>query len=197
MLKVYRMNIEPLLDEAVFEEKIKLVRCERQEKIRALRGREDRCRCLAAGLLLKEALTEAGVSYMDAGFSYGKNGKPYLSDKGSGEIYFSISHAGYMAVCVISDREVGADIERLDRFDGKEEQAGRIAKRIMTEGEWNLWQKNPTGGALVLLWTKKESYAKFTGEGLSCNFSAVDTMSGLEFTHPEIPEGYAMSVYMG
>jgi 4'-phosphopantetheinyl transferase len=197
MLKIYRMNIEPLLDEAVFEEKLRLVRPERQERIAKFRSVEDRCRSLAAGLLLKEAFKEAGISYEKAQISYGKNGKPYLFPNEGSRLYFSLSHAGSVAVCAVSDREIGVDIERLDRFDGKVEQTIRIARRIMTEREWELWQENPTGEALVLLWTKKESYAKFTGEGLSCDFSSVDTSLDLKFTHPGAPKGYALSVYMG
>jgi 4'-phosphopantetheinyl transferase len=197
MLKVYLMDIEPLLDEAVFEEKLRLVRPERQERIAKFRAREDRCRSLAAGLLLKEAFEEAGISYEKAEVSYGKNGKPYLSQAEGSRFYFSLSHAGSVAVCAVGDREIGADIERLDRFDGKEQQTFRIARRIMTERELELWRENPTGEALVKLWTKKESYAKFTGEGLSCDFSSVDTTTDLKFTHPEAPKGYALSVYMG
>jgi 4'-phosphopantetheinyl transferase len=189
------MNIAPLRSEAVFEKKLKLVRPERRKKVLAHRAKDDRCRSLAAGLLLSEALADSGISYMEAGFSLGKNGKPYLLD--SGNIHFCLSHAGEFAVCILCDREVGADIEVLTRFDCKEEQAERIARRIMTENEWKIWQQNPTGEALVRLWTKKESYAKYTGEGLACDFSSVDTTAGLDFTHPEVAEGYVLSVYTG
>jgi 4'-phosphopantetheinyl transferase len=191
MLKVYLKNIAPLRDEAVFEEKMKLVRAERQEKIRAFRAVDDRCRGLAAGLALREALEQEGISYRDASFSYGASGKPYLCGR---ELCFSLSHAGELAVCVLSDCEVGADIEQLSRFDGREAQMERIARKVMTEEERQLWQKNPSGEALVRLWTKKESYAKHIGAGLSCDFATIDTIRGASYAHPAVPEGYFLSV---
>jgi 4'-phosphopantetheinyl transferase len=194
MLKVYLKNIAPLRDEAVFEENMKLVRAERQERIRAFRAVDDRCRGLAAGLALREALEQEGISYRDASFSYGTSGKPYLRGR---ELYFSLSHAGELAVCVLSDGEVGADIELLSRFDGRKAQMERIARKIMTEEEWQLWQKNPSGEALVRLWTKKESCAKYTGAGLSCDFAAIDTIRGASYEHPAVPEGYFLSVCLG
>jgi 4'-phosphopantetheinyl transferase len=194
MLKVYLKNIAPLRDEAVFEEKIKLVHGARQEKLRSYRAVDDRCRGLAAGLALREALEQEGVSYREASFFYGASGKPYLRRP---ELYFSLTHAGELAVCVLSDHEVGADIEQLSRFDGREAQMERIARKIMTEEEWQLWQKNPSGEALLRLWTKKESYAKYTGAGLSCDFATIDTIRGASYAHPEVPEGYFLSVCMG
>jgi phosphopantetheinyl transferase len=64
----------------------------------------------------------------------------------------------------------------------------------MTGEEWQLWQKNPTGEALVRLWTKKESCAKYTGAGLSCDLTTIDTLHGAVFHHPEVPEGYDLSI---
>jgi 4'-phosphopantetheinyl transferase len=193
MLKVYQMNIAPLRDEAVYNEKLKLVHPRRREKLGAYRAKDDRCRGLAAGLLLSEALAKEGISYLEESFSYGASGKPYLRDR---ELCFSLTHAGEMAVCALADSEVGADIEQLSRFAGQEERMERIARRIMTEEEWQIWQKAPSGEALVRLWTKKESYAKYTGAGLSCDFSAIDTIHGAVYQHPQAPEGYMLTICM-
>jgi 4'-phosphopantetheinyl transferase len=194
MLKIYQVNITPLYNESVFSDKMKMVRAERQKKILACRAKEDRCRSLAAGLLLRMALSHEGVSYMEAEFSYGDSGKPYLKDS---DLFFSRTHAGEMAVCALADREVGADIEQLSRFAGQETKAARIARRIMTEEELRLWKEEPTGEELVRIWTRKESYAKYTGEGLSCDFAHFDTNRDAVYEYPEVPEGYFLSVCMG
>jgi 4'-phosphopantetheinyl transferase len=194
MLKVYLADITPFRNPQYFDQKQPLVRTERRKKIAGYRSPEDRARGLAAGILLKEALEKEGISYETAVFAYEENGKPYLKDAA---VFYSISHAGELAVCVVSDRRVGADVERLSRFDGKRARMEQVARRVLTGEEWQAWNRNPTGEALVTLWTKKESYVKYTGKGLSCDFSAVDTLNGACFVSPAIRPDYALSICVG
>jgi 4'-phosphopantetheinyl transferase len=192
MLKVYQMDIAPLRDAEVYAEKFKQVRQGRQKKLCSLHAPDDRCRGLAAGLLLAEALEKEGISYRDASFGEGINGKPFLRGH---DLFFSLTHTGELAVCVLSDCEVGADIEQLSRFDRADgARLDRIARRIMTEEEGRLWRKDPTGEALVHMWTKKESCAKYTGAGLACDLASIDTIHDAVFVHPAVPEGYDLCV---
>jgi 4'-phosphopantetheinyl transferase len=194
MLKVYLADIGPLREKALFEEKLKLIRGERRERLLRYHASDDRCRGLAAGLLLKKALEQENISYDEAVFICGKNGKPYLQDSA---VFFSLSHAGEWAACAICDCEIGIDVERLSRFDGQEQRMGRIAERILTPQELKLWQSARSGEALVRLWTQKESYIKYTGEGLACDLSGIDTLQGLFFQHIEMLRGYDISVCSG
>ena len=59
-------------------------------------------------LLLRYGLFEWTGSY-EFELIYGKWGKPYL--RYPEELYFNISHCKAACVCVISDEEVGIDIE--------------------------------------------------------------------------------------
>ena len=140
MVKLYYAKITNLYDEKCFEEKIKQVKEKRQVRIFEYCQKKDRCRSLAASLLLKMALEREGICYDEVCFAQKTGGKPYLLLQSG--LFFSLAHAQEMAVCVIADQEVGVDVERKDRLTGKkEEQKLKIAKKMLTPEEWKLWKK--------------------------------------------------------
>lgn len=175
MLKVYYADITPLFQPQCYERNIRLVEAARQEKIEKYRMEKDRCRSLAAGLLLREAVREEGLEMKQVSVTEREGGKPVFVD---GEYFFNLSHAGNFAVCAFADCEVGVDIEEYSRFTDKEKNE-RIATRILTPREWEHWQMEESGWELLRFWTKKESFAKMTGKGLGCVFSSIDTESGI------------------
>ena len=119
MVKLYYAKITNLYDEKCFEEKIKQVKEKRQVRIFEYCQKKDRCRSLAASLLLKMALEREGICYDEVCFAQKTGGKPYLLLQSG--LFFSLAHAQEMAVCVIADQEVGVDVERKDRLTGKKE----------------------------------------------------------------------------
>ena len=86
---------------------------------------------------------------------YSENGKPVAD-----HLHFNISHAGDYVVGVVSDDEVGCDIER--NVNAPLE----IAEHYFhsTEREYIEAASDP-GKAFFTLWTLKESYMKMTGRG--------------------------------
>ncbi len=97
---------------------------------------------------------------------YDEAGKPQLKE---GEIKFNISHSGVWIVCVISDLEVGVDIEKLAHF----RQA--VAKRVFTADEYAILSGLEEAEKIdyfYSLWTLKESYSKAVGYGLSKPFNS-------------------------
>lgn len=191
MLKIYAADITPLYDPVCFESKLRLLHADRRETIFKYRRKEDRCRSVAAGLLLREALLREGISYEHAVFIKGAKGKPCLSDAA---VSFNLSHAGERAVCAVSDRGIGVDVESLSRFAGQRHKAQRIANKILNEQEYHAWEQNCSEEELVRIWTKKESCSKLTGEGLSADFSRIDTVHGAFYQERELPGGYYVSV---
>lgn len=88
----------------------------------------------------------------------GQYGKPYLTD--CPDIHFSISHCDGMAVCGISERTIGVDIERIRPF------SERTARKVLAEEE--LAEGTVLSPELFFrYWTLKESYLKAIGTGLS------------------------------
>lgn len=84
-------------------------------------------------------------------------GKPYL-EKGP---FVSVSHTGDIVVVAVSENEVGIDAEKMDREVKKQEE---IIQKYFTEKEK---EYATTREKFLEIWTKKESYGKFTGEGIA------------------------------
>ncbi len=193
MVKLYYAKITKLYDEKCFEEKIRQIKEKRQVRILEHCQKKDRCRSLAASLLLKKALEEEGICYEETCFTKEQGGKPKLLQNG---LFFNLAHAQEMAVCVISDQQVGVDVERRDRLEGKEQSRKlQIAKKILTPEEWKLWEKaGCQTEELISVWTKKESYVKMTGKGLTEKLTTVDTLSNAFYQQILVDDGYVISV---
>lgn len=86
-------------------------------------------------------------------------GKPYFDAHG---VFVSISHSDGLCLAAVSDKELGADIERINGGD----RLTRLAQRFFTEEEADAVK---TGGEdrFYEIWCAKESYIKYTGEGFS------------------------------
>lgn len=172
MLKVYIADLAGF-SPSFYEKNINRLDEHRKNHIVQYKFKEDRLRGLAAGLLLKKAAGDAGLTGKRAAV-IGKPGeKPHFADS---RYFFNISHAGNFAVCAFADCEIGVDIETYDRFERCMEKNERLAKRILTAEEAALWEKDKSDWTLLVLWTKKESFAKLTGRGIGCAFDEIDTL---------------------
>ena len=151
---------------------------QRREKIERLRFDSDKLLSLAAGLLIRWAVGDRPILLSE-------NGKPYVE---GGDVFFSVSHSGKLAAIAVDSERVGLDAEKLPERDFV-----KIANRYFLPNELS----SVTGAReFARIWTRKEAYLKLTGEGLSGDLRAVDTMStelsGRLVTFD--PEGYALSV---
>lgn len=102
--------------------------------------------------LLEIALKEEGITSYKISKSI--NGKPYIDNS---NIFYNISHKNKMVGLIISDSEVGLDIEYLDTENIKRKST---LKYFFTKKERESITNNEE---LLTLWTKKESYIKLNG----------------------------------
>ena len=102
--------------------------------------------------LLEIALKEEKITSYKISESI--NGKPYIDNS---NIFYSISHKNKMVGLIISDSEVGLDIEYVDTENIKRKST---LKYFFTEKERESITNNEE---LLTLWTKKESYIKLNG----------------------------------
>lgn len=138
-----------------------LLELSEQRRQLALRYRHElgRRTCAAAYLLLCEGLRkEHGITEKPV-FEFGEHGKPSII--GRPDLHFSLSHCREAAICVLSDRPVGIDIESVGRYNE------RLARYTMNDEEMaQILASNRPDIAFTRLWTQKEAVLKCTGEGI-------------------------------
>ena len=165
--KTYYTDFSSLLDPSMLEKKIPLVPPERQERIETAKRPETKASLLAAGMLLNAVIKqEYNISAFEVAIA--NHGKPYLV--GHEDIHFNLSHSGTIAVCTVSDTEVGVDIEKTD---APHDMMG-VANRFFSLLEYNaiLMSHNPKE-AFCRLWTLRESYVKMRGMGFAIGLSTL------------------------
>lgn len=176
-MKLYRININNLDDPLGNKELLNQIDEIRRKKIMRYHMPDDRKRSLAAGIIIKHILNENGLS--ENSLSCSENGKP-LADG----LFFNVSHSGNYVVGVVSDCEVGCDIEKVSSAPMK------VAQHYFSPAESEYMNSEPDKDrAFFTIWTLKESYMKMTGQGLSLaldSFEILKTVNG--FSLGKTPE---------
>lgn len=108
--------------------------------------------------------------------TYDENGRPFFEER---TCDFSITHTQNHVFCAILDGEdssarVGIDAEDLDRPDFTNLQ--ELATRWFVGEEQKTFLASPTKETFLRIWTRKEAYAKYIGEGLRA-LSKTDTVA--------------------
>lgn len=127
-----------------------------------------------------------------------KGEKPYFPK--APYIYFNISHTRGMVVCILSDKEIGIDIEYIRKADNSlicricsEEEKEYILGKTNTDseeeqkyilGKTNVDSEEERNIRFTRIWTLKESYIKAIGKGLA--FSMKDISFSLQEAGKEI-----------
>ena len=190
--KLYILDITPLKDEQLFEWWYSQMPSYRQNKIDAFKPRKSKLLSLGAGMLLKKALEDIGITEYE--IELGENEKPYLRDRR--DVFFNISHSGDMVILGISDREIGVDIEQNKEFKDS------LINYVFSGTDFDVVKELfATDSTYTRLWTTKESIMKHSGKGISIEPKAINLMfkdnklmassskydcSGLNLLHYEI-----------
>ncbi len=111
------------------------------------------------GYALLAALLAAHVGESLPAMERKEGGKPWFPSRP--DLHFSVSHSGALALCALSDREVGADVELI------RPRRERLPAYAL-DGEELDWYRARGGGWewFYTLWTLKEARVKCTGQGL-------------------------------
>lgn len=157
-----------------------------QRKCRADRYRrqEDKLRCVVADALLRMALGTQTYQIETNEF-----GKPHI--KGCEGFFYNLSHSGRYVVLAWGNSEVGVDVQQ--HGDGVNTQA--IARRYFTSEEQRYMQEDPQ--RFYEIWSKKESYVKYTGHGLNeglRSFSVFETEQTVRYKYRLLEGGYSLSL---
>ena len=130
-------------------------------------------------------------------YTYGPHGKPYLKNY---PYYFSISHSGDYVFCVLSEQEVGADIQQKAEYVKE-----GVVQRFFAEEEKNYWEKcaseEEKRDSFYRMWCRKEAYGKLTGEGIAdvvsvnmCDIRDDSTSMQYEIEEYTLQDGYQLAI---
>lgn len=114
-------------------------------------------------------------------------GKPYV--QGYSGKFFNISHSGRVIICVTSDVEVGVDIQIVKKVNFK-----KIALRFFSlEERKQIEKSNDPLKEFFDIWTKKESFVKCIGTGISKGFRN-NCYTGYQFEKFDLFEKYRVCI---
>ena len=132
-----------------WEAALPLLSDQRREQCLKFKHELGRKTCAAAYLLLCEGLRqEYGIEEPPV-FEYGE------------QICFNMSHCREAAICVLSERPVGVDIESIHRYSES------LARYTMSDAEMaQIEQAGRADVEFIRLWTLKEAVLKRSGEGI-------------------------------
>ena len=146
-------------DEA-YEADLRQLPPQRYEKAMTYRFLADRKRCVRAYMLLWEGLSREYGVVCPPVFDFGSHGKPVLRDDPG--LHFSLSHSGNAVLCALDCHPVGADIEMIRRKN-----LAYLLSVFSDPEQASIARADSPETCFTRLWTRKESYLKLTGEGLT------------------------------
>lgn len=139
-----------------------------QERAGRFRFPEPQARFIAGRGLLRKLLS--GYLNRTAAalrFRQGLHGKPELAgEEAAAGLHFNLAHSGHRALYAVARREVGVDLEKLDRSADY----AAIMARICGLRECTAFQALPPEqcqDAFFACWTRKEAIAKAIGSGFA------------------------------
>lgn len=170
----------------------------KRERVERIRRRKDKMRTVFGDLLARQLLSEVlRVSPESLSFIYSDMGKPHLEN---GAYHFNISHSEDMVAVCVHEAPCGIDIEKIRGIDPK------LALRFFSPAEQlYLFGHEPKDVDLERpltpdaqlrffeIWTAKEAYLKYTGEGMT-HVKTIDTMP-LSFERHLLPNDYIVTIF--
>ncbi len=171
MYNLFYYNIEKMSDEIYYSELKKLPRL-RREEIERKKDINDRKLSLAGDIIAKKYIGRLyNVQEEKIIFARGEHGKPYVLNIPT---HFSISHSGNFTVVAISNEPIGIDCEVIRDFSAiVAHKTFNTCERNYVAGNTADRKKSEMEKAFYEIWTAKEAYLKYTGQGLSGGINAL------------------------
>ena len=136
----------------------------------------DRRRFIVARARLRQILAaRLGTQPRAVEFAYTAHGKPMLAADSAGiDLRFNVSHCKDVAVFAFCrGREVGIDVEMIERIEGIDEVAAHFFSRNELHAYRALDEADKDAG-FFNCWTRKEAFVKALGEGLRFPLDSFD-----------------------
>lgn len=157
-MKWYKLNINEMT-KSEYDEFFNLMTEKKRERVERFKNAEDKKLCVCGEMLAKNAVSrESGIAAADLVFETEKSGKPFCKNA---DVEFSISHSGEYAVCAVSDRPVGIDIQKIVPYNEK------TAERVCSGEEIvKIIKSQNKSKEFIKIWTQKEAVLKRDGKSI-------------------------------
>lgn len=185
MYRIYIYHDVAHFRESDFEKACAILSQARIEKAKAYFHAKDRNQSVITALLLQFALRDAYSITEKPVMRYGQYGKPML--QGENMPYFNISHCDLAVACAVSDQSIGIDVEPYASYSDE------VANEVCNESEFAYVKNKPD--RFAELWTRKESFMKYKGNGLVDDVKTLmSEADSLYFNTFHFLHGYACTV---
>lgn len=180
-MKVIAIHLGGGIEDEQLQLLLALVSEGKRESLLRFRHEEDRLRSLTGELLIRWRIwTELGLPNDRIVLATNRYGKPELA--AHPRFHFNISHAGEWTAAVFDRAPVGIDIERIAQID-----TGTFASHFTKKEQSFVRASGSTAKERLErfydIWTRKESYVKAIGTGLSMPLDSFCVMAG-DAEHP-------------
>ena len=169
MTDVFLLDVTFLNDDERFDRYYRELSPQRKARTDRYHQRSGKNLSIGASVALNCALHRFGRHEKEMSYITSKNGKPYFQTFNR---FFNISHSGTLVLCSLSEKEIGCDVQLCQKTDYLP-----LARRFFTQQEYHriFFSETPCE-TFYRMWTIKESYLKFTGDGIGkgLQFFSVD-----------------------
>lgn len=131
---------------------------------------------------------EYGINLKYEPRAEGEHGKPFFTLRPS--IHYNISHSGKYVVCILSDQEVGIDIQIHKKANYERMLMRMVPENMVRE----ILDSDDPEKAFFVQWVLREAYIKWTGEGLSKDMRTISMDEGV-YMMLDLDEGYSGAVW--
>ena len=132
----------------------------KKERISKYLNKEKYKSSIIGEILLYKLLKKENIKYEKQQFTINEYGKPYINNK---QLFFNISHSHDYVITIISNKEIGIDIEKIRKTNLNTIDIFATQK----EKEYILSSENDIYKRLFQIYTLKEAYFKMLGNDLS------------------------------
>lgn len=171
--EVHIWKTEANEDLFLYQSNLHLLNDEEKDKAGRFKFTKDRVNFETGKIMLRILIgAYLGIEPKEVNFSHGLYGKPFL--KNDHELKFNLSHAGNVLISGFSiGHDIGVDVE----YNKMNIELAEIASHFFSKKEYDLLMQLPQGkrlSAFYSCWTRKESFIKAKGSGLSIPLSKFD-----------------------
>ena len=158
MTEVYLLNCNCFSDQELFLKGMGMVSSFRRKKVNHAKSPQAKYHRLGAGVLLDFALQRRGRFEKEMEYKVDENGKPFFAN--CSNLFFSLSHSGDWAVCALSNKQVGVDVQVHSEYNA------RISERCFSKEDalaLTRLTKKEQDREFTKLWVRKEACVKYFG----------------------------------